>query len=98
MTREAFGALGDVDGMVADALEVVVDLQGPDEEAQVDGHGLLEGQQGDRRVFDLQLQAVDLLVRGDDRPRLLGVHLREGFDRMVDLALDLPSHEYDLAA
>jgi hypothetical protein len=38
-------ALGDVGGLVADAFEVAVDLDDRQDEAQVDGHGLLLGEQ-----------------------------------------------------
>ena len=59
-------ALGDVDGVVADALEVVVDLQRRDQEPQVHGDRLLERQELDRLVLDHHLHAVDLLVGRDD--------------------------------
>ena len=38
-------ALGDVGGLVADALQVAIDLDDGEDEAQVDGHRLLLGEQ-----------------------------------------------------
>ena len=84
--------------MVADALEVAVDLQDADEEPQVDGDRLLQGEQRDRRLLDRHLHPVDLVVGGDDAARLLRVHLGQGLDRAVDLPLDLSAHQDQLAA
>ncbi len=50
---------GDVDGLVADALEVGVDADDREDEAQVDGHGLLHGEQVEGHLVDLALEAVD---------------------------------------
>ena len=73
-------------------------LRHRDQETQVHRHRLLQGEERDRRLLDLDLHAVDLLVVGDDRPGLLGVHLGQGLDRAVDLALDLAAHQDQLAA
>ena len=62
--------LGDVHGLVADPLQVGVDLHGRRDQAQVRGHGLLQRQQLQAAVVDLDLQVVDLLVGRDD---LLGL-------------------------
>jgi hypothetical protein len=44
-------------------------------------------------AFDGDFHAVDLLVRGDDRTRLVPVDFDQRFDGPLDLALDLASHE-----
>src|SRR5262249_16747156 len=54
--------------------------------------------QGDRRLFDRHLHPVDVLVGGDDAPRLLRVHVGQSLDRAVDLTLDLSAHQDQLAA
>ena len=59
------GALGDVLGKVADALEVRRDLDGGDGFAQVDRHGLTQGDQAQGLGLDVHFQLIDLLVRGN---------------------------------
>ena len=55
----SYGALGDVGGLVADALEVAVDLDDGEDEAEVDGHGLLFGEEVVGELVDLALGGVD---------------------------------------
>ena len=90
-------ALGDVDRVVADPLQVVVDLQRRHEEPQVHGDRLLQGEQLDGLLLDDHLHAVDLGVGGDDAGRLLRVDLRQRLDRALDLALDLSAHQDQVA-
>ena len=52
-------AVADALGGVAHALQVGVDLDDAEDEAQVDGHGLLHGEQVEGGLIDLALQAVD---------------------------------------
>ncbi len=52
-------ALGDVDRLVSYALEVGIDLGDGENEAQVDGHGLLHGEQVERRLVDFALGGID---------------------------------------
>ena len=51
--------VGDVGGLVADALEVTVDLDDGEDEAQVDGHGLLFGEQVVGHLVHVALGGVD---------------------------------------
>ena len=60
------GALGDVDGQVADALQVAVDLQHGDDQAQVNGDGLVEGQRLEALLLQVHLGLVYLHVGLDD--------------------------------
>ncbi len=55
----AGGAGGDVGGLVADALEVSVDLDDGEDEAEVDGHGLLFGEEFVGHLVDGGLGGVD---------------------------------------
>ena len=59
------GALGHVGCVVAHALQVVGDLQGRQDLAQVVGHRLAQGQHAQGQSLDLVLQVVDVLVRLD---------------------------------
>ena len=52
-------AVADAFGGVAHALQIGVDLDHAENEAQVDGHGLLHGQQVERGLIDVALHAVD---------------------------------------
>ena len=83
--------------MVADPLQVIVDLQGGHQETQVHRDRLLQRQQVDGLLLDHHLHPVDLGVRGDDISRFLRVDLGQRFDRVLDLALDLASHEDQVA-
>jgi hypothetical protein len=57
--EHGLGALGDVGGLIADAFEVAVDLDDGEDEAQVDGHGLLFGEQIVGHLVDGGLGGVD---------------------------------------
>jgi hypothetical protein len=51
---------------VADALDGVGDAHGRGDEAEVAGHGLVEGEEVDARLVELELHGVHLLVALDD--------------------------------
>jgi hypothetical protein len=95
---ESLGPLGDVHGVVSDSLQVVVDLERTDEKTQVHRYGLLQGEERHRLLLDDALHPVDRLVVPDDRSRFFGIDLGERFDRALDLALDLASHEDQVPA
>ena len=56
---QPLGRLGDVDGVIADALEVVGDLERRREHAQVARHRLLQREQVDDLLLDLDFEVVD---------------------------------------
>ena len=58
----ASDALGDVLGEVADALEIVGDVDRGHDLAQILRHRLAAGDHADRLLLDLALRAVDLAV------------------------------------
>jgi hypothetical protein len=60
--RVALGGLGDVDGQVADAFEVGVDLDRRHNAAEIHGHRLVEGEQAEAAAVDLDVQLVDRFV------------------------------------
>src|SRR3990172_11428881 len=59
MAQDALGRLGDIDGLVADAFEIVVDARDGQYEAQVSSHQLLQRQQLHHAIVDFDLQLVD---------------------------------------
>ena len=89
-------ALRDVDRLVADPLEVRVDLHGRGDEPQVHRERGLGGEQLQAAVVDVHLEIVDLLVGGDDPLRVLLVAVDEGVDRAVHALLHQPPHGEEL--
>ena len=88
-------ALDDVDRRVTHALHVRVDLDHREDEAQVDRHGLLHGQQIQRELVDLALVPVDggfrlLHLRGQAK-----VARAVGFHGAVDGLLGHAGHDQD---
>ena len=59
---QAERAAGDVDRVIADALEIVRDLERGGDESQIAGHRLLQRQQRDAALVDLDLEPVDDVV------------------------------------
>src|SRR5438045_677030 len=57
-------ALRDVDRLVAHTFQVGVDLEDGDDEAQIDCHGLMHGEQVEREFVDATLERVNLLLAG----------------------------------
>ena len=76
LSSEPQRALRDVHRVIADALEIVRDLDRADDEAKVARHRLLQREQRDRALLDLDLERVELRVAGDHRLRLAGVARR----------------------
>ena len=79
----------DIDRQVAHALQVGVDLERGDDQTQIRGHGLLQGEQVHGELVNFDLDPVD--------PRLVAEHLVRGalvfvYDR-ADAALDGGFHQ-----
>ena len=55
-------ALGDVHGVIADALQIVRHLDRPDDESKVARHRLLKREQLDRCLLDLELERCQLRI------------------------------------
>ena len=89
------GALADVLGHVAGALEVGGDLQRRGDQAQVARRRLVQGQQAQAQVVDLHVHAIDGLVALDDQPRELVVALDQRAHGVGDLLLDQAAHLQD---
>ena len=60
---QGLGVSRDVDGVVAHALEVVVDLHGRHDEAEVRGQGLLQGQESRRQSssMSISIRLIDIV-------------------------------------
>ena len=84
--------LGDVDGEVAHALEVGVDLHGGDDRAQVGGHRLVERQQREAAVVDLDVQRVQRAVARQHARDEIAIAIDEPLDRQAHLFLGEAAH------
>ena len=95
--RQRDRALGDIGGIVADALDVGGDAQGGEHVAQVAGHRRAQRQQAHHVVADFLFQLVDGVVVAD---HALGRALVAAFDH-VDGGFELGhrqfAHAHDLA-
>ncbi|MNR11070.1 hypothetical protein D3C85_1273520 [compost metagenome] len=92
------GALGDLGGLVADALEVDHRLGDADDQAQVGGRRLAAGEDAHALLVDVALHLVDLRV---DLAHLLGqagVGVDQRVDRVGDLLLHQAAHGQQVAA
>ena len=81
------GALGDVLGIVADALEDAGDLQPGDHFAQIVGHRRAQRQHPDRQFIDIVLDRVDAAIALDHPGGEALVARDEGIHRLIDSQL-----------
>ena len=84
---------GDVDGLIANALEVGVDADDGEDEAEVNGHGLLHGEEIEGHLVDLALEAVDGGLGAEDELADGEVAGAIGLDRTLDGLLGHASHD-----
>ena len=86
------GALGDVDGQIAHALQVVVDLDDGGDESQVARHGLEQGQHAGGQLVDLNLLLVDQRLVPHHLLGLVFVAIHQRQNAVVDRGLDQAAH------
>ena len=92
MAQDAHGGLRDVDGLVADAFEVAIDARDGEEEAQVGGHGLLEGEQALDALVNFDLHFVDGVFFVEDGFGEVLFGVQHGVHGLVDGALGEAAH------
>jgi hypothetical protein len=92
VTKDAQGALGDIDGLIADALEIVIDARDGENEAQIDGHELVEGEELNDAIVDFHLELVDGVFFGEDPVGKLLVGFENGVDGLVNGAFGEAAH------
>jgi hypothetical protein len=66
--------------VVADALEIVRDLDCSDDEAKIARHRLLKCEEFDGCLLDFHLRSVEIGVTVDDQLRFLAVAGQQGFN------------------
>jgi hypothetical protein len=92
MAKDARRGLGDVHGLVPDALEVVVDAGDGENEAKVDGHQLMERQELDDAVVDFELQFVDGVFFIENALGELFIGFEDSMHGLMDGALSETAH------
>jgi len=88
-------ALGDVFGVIANALDHARNLERGDDIAQVAGHRRAQRDQLDRAALGLDLERVELLVVLDDPLGAFQVAIDEAAHRFADGVLGQPAHLAD---
>ena len=81
-----------VDGLIADALEVVVDAGYGEDEAQVHGHQLVQGEELNYAVLDFDLQFIDGVFLVEDALGLLLVGVEDGVNGLVNGTFGQTAH------
>jgi hypothetical protein len=76
--------LGHVHALVAHPLDVLDHVQDGRDEAQVRGHGRLEGEQREHPLVHLEIAAVDAVVVRDDHARELDVLVLHGLEGTIE--------------
>jgi hypothetical protein len=92
MAEDAQGALGDVDGLIADAFEIVVDARDGQDETKIDGHELVEREKLNDAVVDFHLELVDGVFFFENALSELFVGLQDGVNGLVDGTLGEAAH------
>ena len=89
-------ALRDVDRLVAHALQVGIDLEHRQDEAQIDRHGLLHGEQVERQFVDFALGLVDGALAGQHHLAELAVAGAIRLGGAIDGLLGQAAHAQEL--
>ena len=92
VAKDADAGLRDVDGLIADALEIVVDARNSEDEAEVGGHQLMQREHLDDAVVDFELKLVDLVFFVENALGELFIGVENGMDGLVDGALGERAH------
>ena len=95
-SQKLLGPAGNAHRLVADTLQVAVDLDHRQDKAQIDGHGLLLGQQFVGHLVQLALRGVDGGLVLLDVLAETFVALQKSFHRGVDGQLRKCGHRHEL--
>jgi hypothetical protein len=92
VAKDAQRALGDIDGLIADALEIVIDARNGQYEAEIDSHELMQGEELHNAIVDFHLELVDgVFFRKDALGELL-VGFQDGVNGLVNGAFREAAH------
>jgi hypothetical protein len=92
VAQNSHRALGDIHGLVTNALEIVIDPGDGQDQPQIDGHQLMKSQELDYAVVDFQLKFVDGIFFVEDALGQLFIAIEDGVNRLMDGALGKTTH------
>jgi hypothetical protein len=92
MAKDAQGALRNVHGLIADALEIIVNAGNREDEAQVGGHELVESEELNDAVVDFELKFVDSVFFIKDPLGELFIGIEDRVNRLMNGALGEAAH------
>jgi len=92
MAENSQGALRDVDGLIADAFEIVIDARNGQDETQVHGHELVQSEKLNDAIVNFDLQLVDGAFFFEDALGKLLVGIQHGVDGLMDSAFGEAAH------
>jgi len=92
VAEDAEGALGDVDGLIADALEIVIDAGDGQDEAEIGGHKLVQGEKLHDAIVDFHLELVDGVFFFEDALGELFIGFQDSVNGLVNGALREAAH------
>ncbi len=92
VAKDAQGSLGDIHGLIADALEIDVNARNGQRKTEIHGHELVQGEKLNDAIVDFQLELVDGVFFLEDAPgeRLIG--FQDSADGLVDGTLGEAAH------
>jgi hypothetical protein len=92
MPENAHGGLSDVDGLVANALEIAIDARDGEKKSKIGGHGLLEREKTLDALVDFDLHFVDGVLFAQHNFSEVLFSIEHGVDGLVHSALGEASH------
>jgi hypothetical protein len=92
VAKDTNRGLRDVYGLIADALQVIVDPGDGQDEAEVYGHQLMQSEELDYAVVDFDLEFIDSVFFVENTFGQLLVGVEDGVDGLVDGALGEAAH------
>jgi hypothetical protein len=92
VAKDAQGSLSDVDGLIADALEIVIDARDGQHEAEIDGHELVQRKKLNDAIVDLHLELVDGVFFLKDSFGELFIGFQDGLNGLVNGAFREAAH------
>jgi hypothetical protein len=92
VAKDARGGLRDVDGLVADTLEVAINARNREKEAKIGGDRLLRGEQALDALINFNLHFVDGVFLRENRFGEMLFGIEDGVHGLVDGAFGKASH------
>lgn len=92
---QELGPLSDVDRLVGNPFKIHGNPHTADDEPQIAGHGLIQGEQAQRLPIDIDLEQVDFLIAFDDFIRQLHVPFKKGLHGFLQSSFGQRRHLQD---